>query len=104
MQSSTRCFTRRCRKQAYTYALPLQVSEQFNFRKYGFHGLSYQYVSQRTAELLGQSLEGLNMIIAHLGTGGSSVAAIKGGSVGRYLDRQHDVRPGDVDSLRGHRA
>jgi acetate kinase len=64
---------------AYTYALPSELSEQFNFRKFGFHGLSYQYVSRRTAELLGRPLEQLAMVIAHLGTGGSSVVAVKAG-------------------------
>ena len=66
-------------EEAYTYALPRKLAAEFGFRKFGFHGLSYQYVSRRTAELLGRPLAELRMIIAHLGTGGSSVVAIKGG-------------------------
>lgn len=64
---------------AYTYGLPGEISKRFGWRRYGFHGLSYQYVSARTAELLGRPLEDLAMVVAHLGTGGSSVAAIEGG-------------------------
>jgi acetate kinase len=68
---------------AYTYGLPSELAEKFNFRKFGFHGLSYQYVSGRTAELLGRPLDELTMVIAHLGTGGSSVVAVR---AGRSLD------------------
>jgi acetate kinase len=57
------------------YALPYTLAEQYGFQKYGFHGLSYQYVSARTAELLGIPLEKIKLIMCHLGTGGSSVAA-----------------------------
>ncbi len=66
-------------ERAYTYALPSELAARFGFRKYGFHGLSYQYVSRRTAELLGRPLRELRLVIAHLGTGGSSVVAIDGG-------------------------
>jgi len=66
-------------EEAYTYALPSELSVKFGFRKFGFHGLSYQYVSRRTAELLGRPLADLSMIIAHLGTGGSSVVAMQNG-------------------------
>lgn len=65
--------------EARTYALPRELAEASDFRKFGFHGLSYQYVSRRTAELLGRPLAELRLIIAHLGTGGSSVAAVQGG-------------------------
>jgi acetate kinase len=66
-------------EEAYTYALPATIRERLNLRKFGFHGLSYQYVSGRTAELLGRPIGELRLIIAHLGTGGSSVVAVKGG-------------------------
>lgn len=65
---------------AYTYALPAIIIQKFGFRKFGFHGLSYQYVSQATANFLKKPLHDLNMIACHLGTGGSSVAAIRGGN------------------------
>jgi acetate kinase len=64
---------------AYTYGLPKRISEKFGFRKYGFHGLSYSYVVQETARFLKVPLEDLKIVTCHLGTGGSSVAAIKHG-------------------------
>lgn len=64
---------------AYTYALPADIQNQFHFRKYGFHGLSYQYVTQAAARFLDLPLEKLKIIGCHLGTGGSSVAAIRHG-------------------------
>jgi len=64
---------------AYTYALPKSIRERFAFRKYGFHGLSYSYVTQAASDFLDTPLTDLKIIACHLGTGGSSVAAIKGG-------------------------
>ncbi len=65
--------------QAYTYALSAEIQDRFHFRKYGFHGLSYKYVTQTAARHLDRPLEDLKMIACHLGTGGSSVAAIRNG-------------------------
>lgn len=65
--------------EARRYALPLDIAEKFGFQKYGFHGLSYQYVSARAAGLLGKPLEQVRLIMCHLGTGGSSVAAFRDG-------------------------
>jgi acetate kinase len=62
-----------------TYALPKELAAKHGYRKYGFHGLSYQYVSAKTAEFLGRPLNSLKLIMCHLGTGGSSVAALKDG-------------------------
>ena len=64
---------------AYTYLLPKKIIQRFNYRKYGFHGLSYQYVSEKISEHMNVPLKKLNMVICHLGTGGSSVVAIKSG-------------------------
>ena len=64
---------------ARTYAIPAQLAKQNGFYKYGFHGLSYQYVSAKTAALIGRPLPDLKLILCHLGTGGSSVAAVKDG-------------------------
>lgn len=64
---------------ARTYALPRELAEQHGFRKYGFHGLSYQYICAKTAELMDRPLESLKLILCHLGTGGSSVTAVKNG-------------------------
>jgi acetate kinase len=61
------------------YALPFALAEEYGFQKYGFHGLSYQYVSARAAELLGIPLGKIKLIMCHLGTGGSSVAAFADG-------------------------
>lgn len=61
------------------YALPREIAVRYGFQKYGFHGLSYQFVSARAAEMLGKPLTSLKLIICHLGTGGSSVAALRNG-------------------------
>lgn len=64
---------------AYTYPLPKKIIDRFGFRKYGFHGLSYSFVSKETAFFLKKPIEKLKVVACHLGTGGSSVAAIKFG-------------------------
>lgn len=63
---------------AYLYSLPYEYYKQLGIRKYGFHGTSHKYVSQRAAEILGKPLEQLRLISCHLGNG-SSVTAIKNG-------------------------
>lgn len=65
---------------AYMYALPYEFYEKNHIRKYGFHGTSHNYVSQRAAEMLGKPLDELNLITAHLGNG-SSIAAIEKGKI-----------------------
>ncbi|MCK9573788.1 MAG: acetate/propionate family kinase, partial [Candidatus Omnitrophica bacterium] len=62
---------------AYTYALPEKIIKKYGFRKYGFHGLSYSYVAKMVPEFLGKSAKNLKIVACHLGTGGSSVVAIK---------------------------
>ena len=81
------------------YAIPRGLAGQHGFRKYGFHGLSYQYVAARTAEWMGRPLAGLKLILCHLGTGGSSVAAVKDG---KSLDTSmgYSPLPGLVMSTR----
>lgn len=64
---------------AYTYALPKDIINKYGFRKYGFHGLSYQYVVGEASRFLKIQKEKLNIVACHLGTGGSSVSAIKYG-------------------------
>lgn len=64
---------------AYRYALPEALIKEDHIRKYGFHGLSYQYVSREAARFLGKPLNSLKIIACHLGTGGSSVCAIASG-------------------------
>ena len=63
---------------AYTYAIPYEYYEKDKVRRYGFHGTSHKYVSQRAADMLGKPVEQLKLISCHLGNG-SSVTAIDGG-------------------------
>ena len=63
---------------AYTYPIPYEYYEQDKVRRYGFHGTSHRFVSQRVAAMLGRPIEELKVITCHLGNG-SSIAAIQGG-------------------------
>lgn len=63
---------------AYLYALPYEMYEKYGIRKYGFHGTSHMYVSERAAIMLDMPLEELRLISCHLGNG-ASVCAIKYG-------------------------
>ena len=63
---------------AYLYAVPYELYEKYGVRRYGFHGTSHRYVSQRVCEFLGVKPEGLRLITCHIGNGGS-IAAIKDG-------------------------
>ena len=63
---------------AYMYALPWEYYEKYRVRRYGAHGTSHQYVSQRGAALAGLDLEHSKIITCHIGNG-SSVTAIKDG-------------------------
>jgi acetate kinase len=62
---------------AYTYAVPAD----WGVRRYGFHGLSYEWASNRAAELLGRPVESLRMVACHLGAGASLCAIDRGKSV-----------------------
>ena len=64
--------------EAYMYALPYDVYEEYGIRRYGFHGTSHAYVANRAAEMLGRPIEDLKIITCHLGNG-SSIAAVKNG-------------------------
>lgn len=63
---------------AYTYAIPYELYEEKKIRRYGFHGTSHRYVSQRVAKLIGKPIEELKIITCHLGNG-SSITAIQNG-------------------------
>ncbi|MGM7720846.1 acetate kinase [Metabacillus sp. Hm71] len=65
-------------EQSFLYSLPYEYYENFGIRKYGFHGTSHKYVSERAAEILGRPIEHLRLISCHLGNG-ASIAAIEGG-------------------------
>lgn len=66
-------------KQAYLYALPLAMYEKYGVRRYGFHGTSHRYVSERAADMLNKPLSEVKVITCHLGNG-ASVAAVSGGN------------------------
>lgn len=63
---------------AYMYALPYELYKKYGVRRYGFHGTSHRYVSQRVCEFLGVKPEGKKIITCHIGNG-ASIAAVKDG-------------------------
>lgn len=65
---------------AYTYAIPKKIADKNQIRRYGFHGTSHQFVAVAAAEALGQKLDTLKLITAHLGNG-CSITAINRGKV-----------------------
>ena len=65
---------------AYMYALPYEYYEKYAVRRYGFHGTSHKFVSQRVAARMGKDIKDLKLITCHLGNG-SSIAAIEYGKV-----------------------
>ena len=64
--------------ESYLYALPYEYYTKYGVRRYGFHGTSHKYVSQRAADMLNVNINDLKIITCHLGNG-ASVSAIKGG-------------------------
>lgn len=64
---------------AYMYALPYEYYEKYGVRRYGFHGTSHRYVSQRACEFLGLDFKKTRIITAHIGNG-ASISAIKNGA------------------------
>ena len=89
---------------AYLYAIPYELYKKYGVRRYGFHGTSHRYVSQRVCEYLGIKPEGLKLITCHIGNGGS-IAAIKDG---KCIDTSMGLTPleglmmgtrsGDIDA------
>ena len=65
-------------KHAYIYGIPYEYYEKHGIRRYGFHGTSHFYVSNRAAEILGKPIESLKIVTCHLGNG-SSITAVDGG-------------------------
>ena len=63
---------------AATYAIDRELAQNWQIRRYGFHGTSHQYVSEQAAAFLGRPLETVNQIVLHLGSG-ASASAIAGG-------------------------
>lgn len=89
---------------AYLYAIPYELYKKYGVRRYGFHGTSHRYVSQRACEFLDIKPEGLKMITCHIGNG-ASMAAIKDG---KCIDTSMGLTPleglmmgtrsGDIDA------
>ena len=65
---------------AYLYAIPYELYEKYHIRRYGFHGTSHRYVSQRVCKILGLDVNNSRIITCHIGNG-ASVAAILNGKV-----------------------
>lgn len=65
-------------KERYIYPIPYEYYKKYGIRKYGFHGTSHMYVSQRLAEIINKSIEDLKIITCHIGQG-ASISAVKGG-------------------------
>lgn len=65
-------------KENYIYPLPYEYYEKYKIRKYGFHGTSHKFVSQRVAEVMGKDIKDLKIVTCHLGQG-ASLCAIKDG-------------------------
>ncbi|HKL96580.1 MAG TPA: acetate kinase, partial [Paludibacteraceae bacterium] len=88
---------------AYMYALPYEYYKQYGIRRYGFHGTSHRYVSQRACEFLGLDVLQEKIITAHLGNGGSITAIEHGKSIDTSMGLTPveglimGTRSGDVD-------
>lgn len=65
-------------EESFLYATPYDWYEKYGVRKYGFHGTSHKYVTQRTAQILGKSVDEVNLVICHIGNG-ASICAVKNG-------------------------
>ena len=74
---------------AYMYALPYEYYEKYKIRRYGFHGTSHRYVSERAIAMLGKPASECNVVTCHLGNG-ASFAAVKGG---KCFDTSMGVTP-----------
>lgn len=89
---------------AYMYAIPYELYEKYGVRRYGFHGTSHRYVSQRVCEFLGVDPKGKKIITCHIGNGGC-ISAIKDG---KCIDTSMGLTPleglvmgtrsGDIDA------
>ena len=75
---------------AYSYLLPQSITDELGIRKYGFHGISHQYVSEEAAKFLNIPPEKFNGVSCHLGSGGASLCAIVDG---RSVDNSMGFSP-----------
>ncbi|HHT72085.1 MAG TPA: acetate kinase [Firmicutes bacterium] len=63
---------------AYLYAIPFNLYQKHKVRRYGFHGTSHLFVTQKAAEMMGKDIKDLKIVSCHLGNG-ASIAAVQGG-------------------------
>lgn len=90
-------------KKAYLYGLPYEYYEKYKVRRYGFHGTSHDFVSERAAQILGKKREDLKIIVCHLGNGASVSAVMNGKSVDTSMGLTPleglimGTRSGDID-------
>ena len=88
---------------AFMYALPYKYYKEDGVRRYGFHGTSHRYVSQRAADFLGVDIKSKKIITCHVGNGGSITAVDGGKSVDTSMGLtpveglMMGTRVGDVD-------
>lgn len=88
---------------SYMYALPYKFYKEDGVRRYGFHGTSHRYVSQRVCEILGEDIATKKIITCHVGNGGSITAVLNGKSVDTSMGLTPTeglvmgTRVGDVD-------
>lgn len=76
-------------EEAYLYGIPYSYYEKDKIRRYGFHGTSHSYVSKRAAQVLGEDITKLKLIVCHLGNG-ASVSAVK---YGKSVDTSMGLTP-----------
>lgn len=87
----------------YIYSLPYEYYEKYDARKYGAHGTSHQYVSERAAELLDKDYDDMKIVTLHLGNGASITAVENGKSINTSMGFTPlggvtmGTRSGDID-------
>ncbi|WP_273176353.1 acetate/propionate family kinase [Hoylesella pleuritidis] len=74
---------------AYLYAIPYDLYTKYHVRRYGFHGTSHRYVSQRVCEYLGRDIKTQRIITCHIGNG-ASISAVK---FGKCVDTSMGLTP-----------
>jgi len=110
--------------EAYLYPIPYEYYEKYKIRRYGFHGTSHQFVSERCAYLMGKDIRDLKIVTCHLGNG-SSITAVSGGksvdttmgmtplegvmmgtrcgsidpSIVTYLQKKENLTPDEIDII-----
>ena len=90
-------------KKAFLYGLPYEYYDKYKVRRYGFHGTSHDFVSNRAGEILGKKREDLKIIVCHLGNGASVTAVENGKSIDTSMGLTPleglimGTRSGDID-------